>query len=666
MPEKPEDPSKQLVVDTSDLTTATIAPRAPSPNAEVDQAQALAQPAGRTDRQVTLLDAPPNVTELEGLLSGEAVVANEPAQETPLEQTVGYLPTASDAPLLAGRYRVLKQLGQGGMGAVYLAFDEVLKLNVAVKTLLPERETESAFDRMRSEAALAIRLTHPTITRIYDLHGTGDERFIVMEYVEGRGLDSLLRERKTLRPHEAIDIFGQVAAGLDYAHDAGVLHRDVKPQNIMIAQRPQPGGITASRTSFGVKILDFGIAKVQQDVRTGGTIAGTLGFISPEQLLGRRYDRRADVFALGVMTFLALNGQMPFEGRGFYNESSRPRRAEAFSSEVNLVLAKALAINPADRWATAGGFIEALARALQKGVDQSLTVAEQAATGSGQHWRFHETSLIELAGDAGKPAGADAADTAEISRPWSITHAIDSAPMVLVPAGTFMMGCEDGEPDEGPTHLVTLSDYYIDVSPVTNARYAQFLSDVKTHQDDSGRVYIALGPDRPIRLVGGRYVVTEGMEDHPVVHVSWFGAEAYCLWAGKRLLTEAEWEFAARGTDGRIYPWGNSVPTAGNPVANCGGLKNSTAPVGSFADTSPFGCRDMAGNVLEWCADWYDEDYYRQSPKKDPAGPARGRSRVCRGGCFHYDAYSVRATYRINVDPAHIFEPTGFRCAMSA
>ncbi len=591
----------------------------------------------------------------------EAVAADDELAQT---QAFAQTTQAETTQLLAGRYRILKELGRGGMGSVSLAFDEVLKLNVALKMLLQDREILAGLERMRREAALAIRLTHPNITRIYDIHYSDPLHFIVMEYVEGRSLDRLLADRGTIRPVEVVDIVRQVADGLDYAHDAGVLHRDIKPPNIMLATRPQQARGETEGERFAVKILDFGIAKAQEDVRTGGTLAGTLGYMAPELLLGYRYDRRVDVFALGVMTFELLTGRRPFAGRGAFTPQDRPRRADELSSEVNLILHRAIAFNPAERWMTAGAFVAALSRAILKGdaatrePDQQLpeTIAEAAGGVSG-------SPCLSVA-DGHVPAAVNSA-TLEYLSPKSRIHATDGTPMVLVPKASFQMGCDDGEPDEAPRHLVELSSYYVDVYPVTNLRFAQFLNEVKTHLDDAGRPYIALGPDKAIRLVGGRYVVSEGMDDHPAIHVSWFGAEAYCKWSGKRLPTEAEWEFAARGTDGRTFPWGNSSPESTNPVANCNALSNNTTPVGSFQDASPFGCHDMAGNVLEWCADWYSEDFYRRSPPRDPLGPPRGTKRVCRGGCYHYDSYSVRSSYRVNMDPAHLFEPVGFRCAVS-
>jgi formylglycine-generating enzyme required for sulfatase activity/predicted Ser/Thr protein kinase len=563
-----------------------------------------------------------------------------------------HAPQTQPSQLLAGRYRLLKELGKGGMGTVYLAQDELLKLHVAIKTLLPGRHTAGAAERMKAEAALAIRLTHPSVMRIYDLHFTDSDRFIVMEYLRGRPLDAVLQERGTISVPETLEILQQVAAGLDYAHQAGVVHRDIKPPNIMLCwEQSVTSNDTASGSQRAVaKILDFGIAKAQADVKTGGTRAGTFGYMPPEQFLGKRYDRRADVFALGVMAYEMLTGELPFERSGAISPQARAKRVERFSSEVNLILAKSVAWNPGDRWASAGSFVEALSHAIGKGSDvdrAEQTVAARAA-----------------------PQVARQAQPAAALEP-SIVHPSDGAPMVLVPAGPFIMGTNDGDPDEGPAHPVSLSAYYIDVYPVTNARYVQFLNEVKTHQDDSGHLYVAIGQDTPIRMLGGRYVAQDGMEDHPASHVSWYGAEAYCLWAGKRLPTEAEWEKAARGDDQRSYPWGseapNQVTAAGKPRCNAIGLATSTTPVDHFADSaSPFGCFDMVGNAMEWCADWFQSGYYALAPGQDPTGPRSGSDRVCRGGCYHFDAWSVRATYRINMDPSHLIQPTGFRCVMSA
>jgi serine/threonine-protein kinase len=556
---------------------------------------------------------------------------------------------------LAGRYRLLKELGKGGMGTVYLAQDELLKLQVAVKMLLPGRQTAGAAERMRAEAALAIRLTHPSVMRIYDLHFTDTDRFIVMEYLRGRPLDAVLQERGAMSVNETIEIVQQVAAGLDYAHQAGVVHRDIKPANIMLCWEQASGSTQASGTSGSqrplAKILDFGIAKAQSDVRTGGTRAGTFGYMPPEQFLGKRYDRRADVFALGVMVYEMLTGELPFDRSGAISPNARPKRIARFSSEVNLILAKSVAWNAGDRWASAGSFVEALAHGLRKGTDSGV----------------HARPIAPEPADKGTPIVPPAGTALEPT----IIHPADFAPMVLVPAGAFLMGTDDGDPDEGPEHEVSVSAYYIDVYPVTNARYAQFLNEVKTHQDDSGHLYLAIGEETPIRMVGGHYVIQDGLEDHPASHVSWYGAEAYCLWSGKRLPTEAEWEKAARGTDRRAYPWGGEVPERsaqpGGPRCNLHGVARATTPVDRFADSaSPYGCFDMAGNVLEWCADWFQAGYYALAPRQDPTGPISGSDRVCRGGCYHFDAWSVRATYRVNMDPSHLIQPTGFRCVMSA
>jgi serine/threonine-protein kinase len=240
---------------------------------------------------------------------------------------------------------------------------------------------------------------------------------------------------------------------------------------------------------------------------------------------------------------------------------------------------------------------------------------------------------------------------------------VDGAEMVYVPAGEFLMGSEDYDAydDEKPEHTVYLDAYWIYKHEVTNAQYRQCV--------DEGECDVPSDVDQ---------FNNPDLDDHPVVYVNWFDADAYCQWAGGRLPTEAEWEKAARGTDGRKFPWGDTGVTgekANYCDVNCenewldtsqdDGYKR-TAPVGSYPDgASPYGALDMAGNVIEWVGDWYDGGYYSQSPSENPQGPDSGEYRVIRGGSWDLIEWFLRASARLWDGPDYAYDDGGFRCFRS-
>jgi len=240
--------------------------------------------------------------------------------------------------------------------------------------------------------------------------------------------------------------------------------------------------------------------------------------------------------------------------------------------------------------------------------------------------------------------------------------------MVPVPAGWFLMG-SDKKKDrlayftEFPQRKVYLDGFEIAKHEVTTVQFLKFI----------------LATDRPPlidwRYDGGNF--QESMASHPVMHVSWFDADAYCRWAGKRLPTEAEWEKAARGEDGRIYPWGNQ--SAGLTRSNFG-RSGLSGPVRDRPERlmlyppiisvdkydnalSPYGVYQMVGNVAEWVADWYDKDYYKKAPEKNPKGPAKGTQRAFRGGGWIDSTPTVRAAHRNGSNPDTKMNWLGFRCA---
>jgi formylglycine-generating enzyme required for sulfatase activity len=231
----------------------------------------------------------------------------------------------------------------------------------------------------------------------------------------------------------------------------------------------------------------------------------------------------------------------------------------------------------------------------------------------------------------------------------------DGAPMVLVPAGEFVMGSDKGDEDEAPPHRVYLNAFYIDKFEVTNGRFAKYVE--------------AIQSEPPWGFTDKETPVIHA--ERPVRWVNWMDAMGYCLWVGKRLPTEAEWEKAARGTDERVYPWGNDPPT---PVHAVYGLREGGAETVSVIGNhhmgqSPYGVQDLAGNLYEWVMDWYAEDFYSSfinGPAINPRGPGEGAAKVQRGGSYINTPYRLRSSFRTKGNPTEQDPNVGFRCAQDA
>lgn len=249
----------------------------------------------------------------------------------------------------------------------------------------------------------------------------------------------------------------------------------------------------------------------------------------------------------------------------------------------------------------------------------------------------------------------------------------DGMVQVYVPGGDFLMGSRPGEAmareDEIPQRSVYLDAFWMDRTEVTNAMYANFLNQ-QGNQIEGGDTWLdADDPTAQIVYRNGSWQAFSEHENHPAVEITWYGARAYCDWVRRRLPTEAEWEKAARGVDGRTFPWGegeSGVIKVPCERANLAGCEGGTQPVGSYPDyASPYGVLDMDGNIAEWVQDWYDADYYQRAPDRNPSGPSQGEYRILRGGSWTMSYLTARTTNRFRADPgfACYYHGEGFRCA---
>src|SRR5262249_19557722 len=265
-----------------------------------------------------------------------------------------------------GRYRVDGLLGTGAMGAVYRAYDPIIDRQVAIKVVRTELAagsgSEQWLQRFRREARAAGRRFHPNIVAILDFGEDDGMPFLAMEYIDGRSLDAILKTSGPLDPARSVAIITQVLSALGFAHENGIVHRDVKPSNIMVLN----DGI--------VKVADFGIARIDASEFTiVGDLLGTPAYMSPEQLSGAPVDKRSDLFAAGVIFFEMMTGVKPFRGKSLteimsYLEKRGPEDIRALNPAVpdalKRVIIKALAFDPASRYGSAGEFSHAIVEAL--------------------------------------------------------------------------------------------------------------------------------------------------------------------------------------------------------------------------------------------------------------------------------------------------------------
>ncbi|HTH65176.1 MAG TPA: bifunctional serine/threonine-protein kinase/formylglycine-generating enzyme family protein [Gemmatimonadales bacterium] len=510
---------------------------------------------------------------------------------------------------LAGRYTLVRELGQGGMGAVFLGKDLKLGREVAIKVLPPTTRAYLGIERFQREVQLVARLSHPHIVPLFEADEVDGFLYYVMEYVEGESLAQRLARQGQLPFDEALRIVAEVGDALQYAHEHGIVHRDIKPANILLS-----GG--------HARVTDFGIAKSLAESEEGKTLTGTgvtvgtAAYMSPEQASGeRRIDARSDVYALAAVLYETLAGEPPFTGPNAQAIVARilvdaPRAVRTIRpnvpGHVDQALLAGLAKVPADRPPSARAFVDSL----------SAPMVDRAAASAGSWRRWVLVSAAVLLGGTALVVLFRRRTPPPPERPPG---------MVRVPAGSYTVGGGSSR----PARTTPLAAFYVDSTEVTVASYQRYLT-------SSGLA--APWHQRP-------------PDDWPATGVLWSEAQRFCGARGARLPTEDEWEAAARGPDGRRYPWGDHWARG---RANAGGASDTLLPVGGFSlGRSVFGALDMVGNAWEWVA----SDTVLRT----------GQSRhVIKGGAFNTLPANATATFRATLpDDREQLWNTGFRCARS-
>lgn len=490
----------------------------------------------------------------------------------------------STLPPRVGRYECRRDLG-GNMADVYLAWDSVAARPVVIKLLRPaDAADETKRQRFLSEARLACHCSHANVIVTYDVGEHEGRPYIAMEWLDGEPLRNIIHRGGFSDPAEAYAVALQTARALQYLHQRGIIHRDVKPANVQVA----PDG--------HVKLLDFGVARRDDSSLTqAGQILGTLAYMGPEQMMGEKPTKSLDIYSFGVLLFEMLTLRMPYQAETqqeiaaaiLYNPPDlEPLRERGIAEPIIGMIQCCLEKDPAKRYADFQPIIDILkpfARA--QAAAEPDTPAEKTVTQDRPAILPEKPAAPERPSSGWKwilvAAGAASIVLAGViafllwshrSRPLEQVILTPTGDMVLVPGGEAKLGANGAA-----TKFVAA--FYMDRTEVANREYRRFCRETR----------------RPEPM--GLAVVAA---DLPVVNVNLADAKAFAAWAHKRLPTAVEWEKAARGPNGLKFPWGDAFRMDAANVLPARGVPGHLMPVGSHAPfASPYGVLNMVGNVWE-------------------------------------------------------------------
>jgi formylglycine-generating enzyme required for sulfatase activity len=614
-------------------------------------------------------------------------------------------------------------------------------LEVAVKLLRTELASQEVRQRFALEcSALELLITHPNIVAIRERGVYDGQDYMVLELLAGPSLADWLgtfTEANLPKLPVVIDLFSQICTGVAAAHQiknpGPITHRDLKPENVMLV-----AGTGAGASGYTAKLLDFGMARLGDLRSTGsGQQLGTPLYMAPEQVAGDEHavGPWSDVFALGVLLVelltlrpmgpeeSSLRGALVRTGPRGLREYLAQRRPDVPAALWKVVL-RALATKATERYADAAALLRALQEAVPTLCPRSSSpalVIKLLPRRGRRRWQLLAAALLFCLVLSALIRSRVRGNQLEELVP---------TPLIQLAGGEFAMGSTQHELDsafawcvllqgaegrecsretyrrESPQRSVVVSPFAIEQFEVTNRQVAAWLNRqtnltldldpdaVPGHADKASSVrFVAHGDELFVDLLpvsdanvetttglvyqSGRFKAAAGREELPAVMVSWFFARAYCSSLGRRLPTEAEWEFAARGREGRTYPWGSAPPSCEDAVlARQEGQKCARLPrlgrVGSHLhDQTPEGVFDLGGNVTEWVQDAFTDTYAScPAPCRNPVAvepPAAGAAtlRVMRGGSWSFTAQTARGATRSRFGAGQMPQTTGFRCATS-
>ncbi len=545
----------------------------------------------------------------------------------------------------------------GGFGITYHAWDNNLERFVAIKEFCllsasRDPETNAIFfrddarldkDAFEREGRNLARVKHPNVPAVYENFLENNTAYLVMEFINGTSLKSRMplvekvadntdfrfgkRLFQPLPEAEVRRIIGDLVDALDAAHTQNVYHLDIKPDNILV-------------DSLGKAFLiDFGAARQKMFFSTNSSPVMTPAYAPYELLMGLSCGPESDIFSLGMMLHEMLPGELPPSAMARYVPPTASWYPGDLAEPWQTVVKDALQMQPETRPKDVHAWWSKMS------VPPEVSPPTiRVVPGTVKASKIFASSLSE------EPTIEDAIP--DIPLPHRATNPIDRAEMVWIPPGDFIFGSrEEAETGKKKSTKVYLSPYWIYRTPVTVAQFEKFCRSTRRKMPDPPSF-------NPMWL----------KKDHPMVNVIWSDAEAYCDWAGGRLPTEAEWEKAVRGVKGQVYPWGDTFDDL-SLWCSVGVKRSGTASVrrSDHVNESPFGVRDAAGNVWEWCLDWYDPHFYDTASLRDPMGPNSGTARVLRGGAWDsYSSEGFRADARHSSVPSRRYYNRGFRCCLPA